>query len=318
MTDHLVRAQLLLQRSGGDVLAAGGDDDLLGASGDPQITVGVEFTEIAGLEPTVVESIAGGVRVLPVLLEHDRTAQFDLTVLGDPDRVAGDRSTDGADALHARTVHRDRRAGLGQAVALVRGHPDAAVEVGERLPQCATAGDRDRAASAHRFAHLGVDELVEQPVLRAQPDRRFRGVVQTRVALALAPLDRDPFGATEDLGLDRSAGESLRADAAVHLLQHPRHAQDHFGPEGTELVHDRLEIAPEPDRGATLVGRVGHCPRQHVRERQEHQGALAESGDRLADRVGEYTARLGEQVAVGDHATLRASGGAGGVDDRGG
>ena len=58
LADQLVLADLLLQRSGGDVLAAGGDQQVLLPAGDGQEAVLVKGAEVAGAEEAVHERLA--------------------------------------------------------------------------------------------------------------------------------------------------------------------------------------------------------------------------------------------------------------------
>ena len=55
LADERVGADRVLERGGGDVLAAGRDDDLLLAAGDREEAVVVERADVAGLEPVAVE-----------------------------------------------------------------------------------------------------------------------------------------------------------------------------------------------------------------------------------------------------------------------
>src|SRR5699024_6439030 len=111
----------VLDRARGDVLAAGGDDDLLGATGDRQVPVGVERAKVSGGEPAVADGLGGGLLVVPVAVEDQLSGQFHLAVGGDPDAGAGHGSADGADALAAGSVDGGGGGALGEAVALVDG-----------------------------------------------------------------------------------------------------------------------------------------------------------------------------------------------------
>ena len=53
-----------------DVLAAGGDDQVLLAVGDAQEALGVELADVAGVQPAVgVDRLGGGALVLAVAVE---------------------------------------------------------------------------------------------------------------------------------------------------------------------------------------------------------------------------------------------------------
>src|SRR6516165_4650009 len=60
-----------------DVLAAG-DDHVLQTILDVEITLFVDLADIAGAEPTVVESVARGIRAVPVFLEEEVGLDHDL------------------------------------------------------------------------------------------------------------------------------------------------------------------------------------------------------------------------------------------------
>ena len=137
LPDERVRAQPVFEHGGSHVLAAGRDDDLLGAAGDAEEPVVVELADVAGAEPAVGHRLGGGVRVVPVAREHDRAADEDLAVVRDADGLAGDGPPDRPDPLRGQGVHRDRGGGLGEAVALEHRYADPAEEVAEVLRSAA-------------------------------------------------------------------------------------------------------------------------------------------------------------------------------------
>ena len=68
-----VPAHAVLEHSGRDVLAAGGDDQFLLAAGDPHEPVAVDLADVAGVEPAVgVERLVRRVLVPPVAGEDHR------------------------------------------------------------------------------------------------------------------------------------------------------------------------------------------------------------------------------------------------------
>ena len=87
-------------------------------------------------QPSVVEHLVGGLLVVPVALEDLRALGEDLAVLGDADRrcpPTGRPTVPGFQCVGA--VDRQRRAGLGEAVALEDLHADAVEEVGEPVAE---------------------------------------------------------------------------------------------------------------------------------------------------------------------------------------
>ena len=187
--------------AGATFLPPGGDDELLLPAGHAEEALVVQRADVAGVQPAVgVERLGGGLLVAPVAAEHDRAADQDLAVVGDPDRGPRDRQADRADLVAARPVHHRRGGGLGQAVALQHGDARAAEEVAEPLAERRAAGDRVRHLAADGRAQLGVDEPVEERVPEPQ-------------ALAGARADRPAARrrlrtAVRDRGLGRGRGRS--------------------------------------------------------------------------------------------------------------
>src|SRR5680860_1923514 len=97
LRDQRVLLDLVLEVGRGDVLAAGGDDDVLLAPGDRDEAVGVDRAEVAGVQPAVDDRLAGGLVVLVVALEHVGALDEDLVVRGDLYFAAGEGLADRAD-----------------------------------------------------------------------------------------------------------------------------------------------------------------------------------------------------------------------------
>ena len=143
--DHLQRR---LEVGRADVLAAGGDDQLLLAVDDPEVAVVVELADVAGVQPAVVVERLGGLLRLVEVAEEDVAAPADhLAVLGERHLDAGHRRADRA-RLHLVGRPGHRAGALGHAVDLRQRHADRP-EPGEQL-------GRDR-----RGAGDGEVELVE-------------------------------------------------------------------------------------------------------------------------------------------------------------
>jgi hypothetical protein len=94
LADRGAAAETVLQDGRGNVLAAGGDEDVLLAAGDGEVAVLVEVPEVTGREPVLAQGGVGGVRVVPVGAEDDAALDEDLAVVGDTDRRAGDGEAD--------------------------------------------------------------------------------------------------------------------------------------------------------------------------------------------------------------------------------
>ena len=157
-------ADLFLQRPGSDVLAAGGDQQVLLAAGDGQETVLVEGPEVAGAEEPVHKRLRVGCGVVVVALEDADALDQDLAVLGDPDGGSGHRDAHRAHLGPRRRVGRARCRGFGEAVAFEDGDAGAAEEVRVVGAQRAGPGDGVAQVAAEGLAQLGVQQPVEEGV----------------------------------------------------------------------------------------------------------------------------------------------------------
>jgi len=70
-------------------LPAGGDDDVLLAAGDRQVAVVVDRTEVASVQPAVLDGAEACVGVVVIAGEDVRSFDEDLAVVGDPQLDAG-------------------------------------------------------------------------------------------------------------------------------------------------------------------------------------------------------------------------------------
>ncbi len=256
-------------------------------------------SRMASAVAVVVAAVAG---------EQVDAAQADLAVVGDAHVDAGQGRTDRADPHLAGAVDGGRGGGLGEAVALEDGDPDAAVEVAEAGAERSAAGDGVLHLAAHRLTQLAVDQLVEDGVAQPQAQRHAAGILRLR------PGDGGRGGPVEDLAL--AAGLGLGLGGVVDLLEDPRHRQDEGRLERREVVEQRLDVGrvphPHPGRHRQHLDEPG----EHVRERQEEQGGGALGLDHLGELLGGVLGQ-GEEVAVGELDALGSAGRARGVDDRG-
>jgi hypothetical protein len=87
-----------------EVLAAGGDDDVLLAARDREIAVVVDRAEVAGVQPAILDRAEAGIGAVVVAGEDVRAFDEDLAVLGDLQLDARQRPADGAVAAVAVSV----------------------------------------------------------------------------------------------------------------------------------------------------------------------------------------------------------------------
>ena len=99
-----------LDRLRRDVLAAGGDDQILLSVGDLEETVRVEQAHVTGMEPAfAVQRLRGGLR-LPVVARHDvGTPGDDLAIRSDPHLHPRNRPAHRAQPEVLEGVDRDDR-----------------------------------------------------------------------------------------------------------------------------------------------------------------------------------------------------------------
>src|SRR5207247_1843395 len=138
-----------------DVLAAGGDDDVLLAVGERQEAVRVELAHVAGAEPPVwPEHLPRGLRILVVAGEDRRRADEHLAVLGEAvlEREAAPEAL-AAPARHARApadVERPAREPAPRAAQLVEARGDRRVDL---LVHARHAREDGRAHRLERLAN---------------------------------------------------------------------------------------------------------------------------------------------------------------------
>ena len=164
LADQRMCPQSVLEQCRGDVLAAGGHDDLLLAADDGQEAVVVDRAEIAGVEPAVGEDGVGLLLVVPVAAEHDAARDEQLAVVVEAHAVAGQQLSDRADLDVVDPVDGDRRAGLGEAVALVD----------RQRRRRGRSGRAGRRAARHRRSRRGSCRRVRRAACRRPACRTAR------------------------------------------------------------------------------------------------------------------------------------------------
>ena len=302
LVDQRVRPQPVLEHGGGDVLAAGGHQDLLLAPGDPDEALVVDLADVAGVEPAVGVLRLGGRR---------RRCASSRRRPGRPGRAARRRRRPArwCRAAGARRVPTfwasgrltvSGRGGLGEAVALEHVDADAAVEVAEPLAERRAAGDGVRAAAAERRAQPGVDQPVEDPVLGPHARGRTGRVSRPRdQAMAIVG------GPVEDLAA--AVGDGALGGGVEDLLEDPRHREDE-GRAGTRARSSSrcLMSAEWPSRTRALtqptwmIRAKTWASGRNSSVRGPSSSATGEELVELVDRVGQ----LEHEVAVGEQQPL--------------
>ena len=156
-----------------DVLASGGDDDVLDAVDDPDVGSVHPFTHVACHQPAVLgERLGRLLGPVPVTGEDARVLRLDLTgLLVQAEADVRIRLTDGAGPHPTREVPGGHGGVLRHAIQLVDGHPDA----GEELEYLRGDGRRTRpgvpaAPEAEALLegpeHQGVADQVQEAALR--------------------------------------------------------------------------------------------------------------------------------------------------------
>ena len=210
---------LFLQRNGGDVLAAGSNNNVLDAAGDDDVALIIDLGQVAGPEPAVGgERLGRLLRQIVVAAEHVRALDLQFAFVGNANRGAGRGLAYGADHIVGHARGGERGGGFGHAITLNHRQSDAVVEMRQIERQwCAAAGhvlDLRAQSTAHRAVN-------ERFVLGALGDFGKRVLL---AGLLLAAPDARGLG-----GLDKQAalpaGTGLVRGGVVYLLEHARHAQ---------------------------------------------------------------------------------------------
>ena len=240
---HALRDQRVLLHLGldvrrGDVLAAGGDDDVLLAAGDLEEAVGVDLADVAGVEPAVDERLAGRLVVLVVALEDVRPAHQDLAVVGDLHLAAGERLADRAELELVGPRDRRRGRGLRHPPALEHEHAGGVEEAEDLRVDRGGAGDRLDDPPAEQVADVRQHQAVGDLVLDAK-----RGPRALALALELADPAADADRPVEDRLLHAARVLRLRGRGGVDLLEDPRHGGEVVGLDLGQVGEDLQRVA---------------------------------------------------------------------------
>ena len=294
----------VLDLGGREVLAAGGDHDVLQAVHDLDLALLLAH-HVARVQPAVDDALRRGLGVLVVAGEHHVAADLEFAVVGNAVLHARGHGAHGADDHVVEPVAGDHAGGFGQAVDLDQRHPQGAEEAHHVGRDGRGAGERD-------LGRAQADEVLQraqhQPVVRAMAQALGQGPL---VARLLGQRGAGGQGLLVQRAAQLSGLLHLDGDGRVQLFPDARHAQEHAGCHFAQvLLHGTYGFA-EVDRGTQVQGHEGgeHLL-GHVAQGQVGQvGGLRPEFQPLHD-AGHHAA----DVAVGDHGALGLARGARGVD----
>ncbi len=222
-----------------DVLAAGGDDEVLLAAGNSEKADIVDLTQIAGVLPTVGGQGLGGLGGHLVILAHDVAAAVEHLAV-----VAGlllDSGTGGPDPTEAVVV---LPVDVGEGRVL--GHTDAFEDEYARRVEELADGRIERCGAADAPAHpatergpdLGKDQFGGETVL--EPGEERDGFLGEQV---IADPIADIAGPVEELEGDAALGARAGEDLGVDLLVDSRNAWEPVRFGDLEVLADGVDGA---------------------------------------------------------------------------
>src|SRR5712692_3060907 len=214
--DERVVHQLVLKGLRRDVLAHRGFEERLLAVCDEEEAVAIDDADVTRVQPTILEDLGRGLRLVVVAEHVARALDENLAVVRDLQLDAAQGLTHGPEPVRARCVQRRPGAGLGQAPALIYGHPHRPEEFLDILCQRGAATDEHAQAPPHQpLPQWMQHEPVGQAVLKLQVRG---GWVVVREA---TPSPNRP---TEQRASHRRGGAHALQHCGVHLLVYTRDA----------------------------------------------------------------------------------------------
>ena len=277
------------------VQAVRGDDHLLLAPVDGQPAVGIESADVAGMEPAVPERGRGGVRSVVVPGGHVVAAYEDLSVVGNPDLDAGDRSAHGPAPRPKRVVEGDDGRRLGQAVALDDQEPESRPERLHLRIEGRRPDDERPELVAEQPVHPAVAPPAPRDVLAPLERRGDLGrEVHDVVAQHLEDLrDADEHGHAAGPDLADDGGRVVAAHEDGDPLQHRRHEGRHGLPEhvaqGKQVQEAQRKEGPPVPGVLQDLALDRHDVGQHVRVRDPDSLGFGR-GSRSEDDLGQVVA----------------------------
>ena len=300
--------QLVLDVGGRDVLAAGGDDDILFPVHDSEIAV-FPRTNVPRVQPTVpIDGLGGQFMVLEVPLEHVRAPRQDFAVVRERHLDPGHRLSDRARARLLYPVDRDHPRRLRLSVALDQRHAESVVVLEQlRRRGCRAAHGDARAVEAQapleRGEHGPAGQTVQEPEARRGP-----------CGGELHPCVTAPH-------VDGCTVEGALEPGGIGHAQ--VHGRGEFLPDARDAGEvGRRDLAQVAEQGVEALDEVHHITDA---DRLEHRDQVlvdvgeGQVGDDLVLRRGGIHRHQGlrrpQDGGVGKHGALGRPGRAGGVDD---
>ena len=333
--DERVRRKGLLEDLGGDVLAARGNDELLLASRDAQVTAIVDGSEVAGLEPAVDVGLGSCLGQVVVALRHGDAAHEQLAVGSNLHPVAGPGEAHRIRREVLWGLHGDRSGRLGEAVSLQERDAQATIEVCQVRGQGrATRNDGVQIRPEHR-TDLLQDERVGDAATQLERCRRTgggrRGSIGDGRGVGSGTRDgglgqgrvhvgggrRQGTGLLDSPGKDSSlrAATGLRGGSVIDLLHDARNHEEHRRFECRNVVDEITGVGGEGCHALAREQAVHDEAREHVGDRQEEQGARLRVVDEHRQEVVGLQHRRNE-VAVREDDALGHARRAGRINDR--
>ena len=130
LRDQGMATQGVFQGSGRNILSARGDNNVLCATSNADVSVAVKRTQVSGLEPAVFSEGSGsGLGIVVITAENRGALNENFTFVGDPHRQRRKRRTNGSNLGQSGSVNRKWANRFGQAITFENGESKSRVEM---------------------------------------------------------------------------------------------------------------------------------------------------------------------------------------------
>ena len=167
--DKRIAQQFMLELHRRNVFAACGLEKRFLPVGDFQEPVAVDLTDIAGVEPAVLQHLGGGLGLVVVREHVARPFDEDLAIVGDLQLNTFERLADGEELVRVQGVRAHAGRGLGQAPTVQDRHPQRPEELLDLPGQCGAATDEEAQAPAcKKRPYVAQHETISEAALGFQ------------------------------------------------------------------------------------------------------------------------------------------------------